>query len=237
MKTKIFFIIIISIVITNAIEAQKRPLDLAVIGEKLKDFQLPSYQGEVFQLSKNLGKNILLVFPRGYYDQDTWCDICAYEYLDLVEEFSDKKLANKYDLEVIVILPYSIQVIEKWLSDIPEVYESLEAGKHLSDTTTNERARTWARFANEHYPKTFNIKKGDTPNPFLILSDQNHELSERLDIFRTEWWGTKVDQNIPTIILLDKTGKVVFKYISQHTIDRPTTNYLIKVMSLLSNQH
>lgn len=33
MKTKIFFIIIISIVITNAIEAQKRPLDLAVIGE------------------------------------------------------------------------------------------------------------------------------------------------------------------------------------------------------------
>ena len=54
-----------------------------------------------------------------------------------------------------------------------------------------------------------------------------------LKYFRTEWWGTKVDQNIPTFILLDNDGKVVFKYISQHTIDRPTSGYLLKIMDAL----
>ena len=116
--------------------------------------------------------------------------------------------------------------------DMPEVYESLEAGKHLADTLTNEKAMTWVHFANKHYPKTFSIKKGETPQPFKILSDEKHELSERLDIFRTEWWGTKVDQNMPTFILLDTSGRVVFKYISQHTIDRPTSDYLLKIMDV-----
>jgi len=117
--------------------------------------------------------------------------------------------------------------------DMPEVYESLEAGKRLPDTLTNEKSMTWVHFANKHYPKTFTIKKGETPQPFRILSDEKHELSERLDIFKTEWWGTKVEQNLPTFILLDKDGTVVFKYISQHTIDRPTSAYLMQIMDAL----
>jgi hypothetical protein len=35
---------------------------------------------------------------------------------------------------------------------------------------------------------------------------------------------------MPTFILLDKSGTVVFKYISQQTIDRPTTKYLTTIM-------
>jgi hypothetical protein len=35
---------------------------------------------------------------------------------------------------------------------------------------------------------------------------------------------------MPTFILLDTDGKVIFKYISQHTIDRPTFDYLLKIM-------
>ena len=42
-----------------------------------------------------------------------------------------------------------------------------------------------------------------------------------------------VEQNLPTFILLDNDGKVVFKYISQHTIDRPTSGYLLKIMDAL----
>ena len=233
MKTKFFPITFIIICLSINIFPQKKPLDLAIIGEPLKDFNLPVYQGEDFQLSAEKGKNILLVFPRGYYDQDVWCDICAYEYLDLVDEFYNKKLAEKYNLDLVFILPYADSTIAKWLMDMPEVYESLEAGKHNPDTLTNERVMTWVHFANKHYPKTFTIKKGETPQPFRILSDEKHELSERLDIFKTEWWGTKVDQNIPTFILLDKDGTVVFKYISQHTIDRPTSDYLLKMMDAL----
>jgi len=213
--------------------SQKKPLDLAIISEPLKEFTLPVYNGGDFKLSDEQGKNILLVFPRGYYDKDIWCDICAYEYLDLVDEFYNQRLAEKYNLDLVFILPYDKSTIQKWVDDLPEVYAGLEAGKHLADTLTNEKAMTWVHFANKHYPKTFTIKKGETPQPFKILSDEKHELSERLDIFRTEWWGTKVEQNLPTFILLDTKGTVIFKYISQHTIDRPTSFYLQKILDAL----
>ena len=233
MKIKFYLITLIIIYLNTYSFPQKKPLDLAVIGEPLKDFSLSIYQGDEFQLSAEKGKNVLLVFPRGYYDKDVWCDICAYEYLDLVDEFHNKKLAEKYNLDLVIILPYDKNTIEKWLIDLPEVYASLEAGKHLADTLTNEKAMTWVHFANKHYPKTFTVLKEETPQPFKILMDEKHELSERLEIFRTEWWGTKVEQNLPTFILLDTDGKVVFKYISQHTIDRPTSGYLIKIMDAL----
>jgi peroxiredoxin len=233
MKIQISYIILVLILFSINISSQKKPLDLAIIGEPLKDFSLPVYQGGEFRLSEETGNNILIVFPRGYYDKDVWCDICAYEYLDLVDEFHNKKLAEKYNLEVVIILPYDTSTIRQWLYDLPEVYESLESGKHLADTLTNERAMTWVHFANKHYPKTFTIKKGEAPQPFKILSDEKHELSERLEIFRTEWWGTTVNQNMPTFILLNKNGTVVFKYISQHTIDRPTMGYLTTIMDAL----
>lgn len=233
MKSKFFLITFIIIYLSINSFSQKKPLDLAIVGEPLKDFNLPVYQGGDFQLSDEKGKNILMVFPRGYYDQDVWCDICAYEYLDLVDVFYNNKLAEKYNLDLVFVLPYSDSTIKKWLMDMTEVYESLEAGKHLADTLTNEKSMTWVHFANKHYPKKFSIRRGETPQPFKILSDEKHELSERLDIFRTEWWGTKVDQNMPTFILLDTSGRVVFKYISQHTIDRPTSDYLLKIMDAL----
>lgn len=232
MKNSIIYIIMI-LLFFSASYSQNKPLDLAILDEPLKDFTLPIYDGGEFKLSNELGKNVLLIFPRGYYDKDIWCDICAYEYLDLVDEFYNKHFAEKYNLDLVFILPYDTATIRKWLEDLPAVYAGLEEGKHLADTLTNERSMTWVRFANKHYPKTFNIKTGETPHPFRILSDADHQLSERLDIFRNEWWKTKVEQNIPTFILLDKEGKIVFKYVSQHTIDRPSSSYLFKVLNAL----
>jgi len=227
------FIILLILLFVSFSFSQKKPLDLAILGESLKDFSLPAFNGGEFKLSDEKSKNILLVFPRGYYDKDIWCDICAYEYLDLVDEFYNKHLAEQYNLDLIFILPYDTATIRKWLEDLPEVYSGLEAGKHLADTLTNEKSMIWVHFANKHYPKTFAIKIGETPQPFRILSDADHQLSERLDIFRSEWWGTKVEQNLPTFILLDTEGTVIFKYISQHTIDRPTMGYLTTIMDAL----
>lgn len=217
--------------------SQKKPLDMAIIGEPLRDFTLPVYQGGEFNLAAEKGKNLLLVFPRGYYDKDVWCDICSYEYLDLIDEFYTKKLAGKYNLDLVFILPYDDTTITNWLEDMPEVYASLESGKHLADTVSNERALAWVHFANKHYPKTFTVNKGETPAPFRILVDKDHLFSERLEIFKTEWWGTKVEQNMPTLILLDQNGTVLFKYISQHTIDRPGSDYLkLMIGSLLAKE-
>ena len=186
MKSAILSIVIVLLCL-NISFSQKKPVDLAIIGEPLKDFSLPVYNVGDFKLSDEKGKNVLLVFPRGYYDKDVWCDICAYEYLDLVDEFYNKRLTEKYDLDLVFILPYDTSTIKQWLEDLPEVYAGLEEGKHLADTLTNEKAMTWVNFANKHYPKTFNVKKGETPQPFRILSDADHQVSERLDIFKTEW--------------------------------------------------
>ncbi len=222
----------IFLLLTSAAYSQKKPLDLAIIGETLKGFTLPVYQGGEFNLAAEKGKNLLLVFPRGYYDKDVWCDICAYEYLDLIDEFYTKKLADQYNLDLVFILPYDATTITKWLEDMPEVYASLEAGKH-QDTIANAKAATWVQFANKHYPKTFTLNKEETPVPYRILVDKDRVLSERLEIFKTEWWGTTVGQNLPTLILLDENATVLFKYISQHTIDRPGSEYLKLLMSTL----
>lgn len=210
--------------------SQKRPLDMAIIGEPLKEFSLPVYQGGQFKLSEAKGKNILLVFPRGYYDKNIWCDICTYEYLDFIDEFHNKKFDEKYNLDLVFVLPYDNSTINKWLQDLPEVYKSLEASENPPDTTTDQRVLTWVRFAKKHYPKTFAINRGETPVPYKILVDKDHLISERLEIFKTEWWGTRVEQNVPTIILLDKNGTVIYKYISQHTIDRPGSDYIKSIL-------
>jgi peroxiredoxin len=232
----LFLIALCLLIVIPVSFSQKRPLVMAIIGEPLKNFTLPVYQGGEFNLESERGKNLLLVFPRGYYDKDIWCDICSYEYLDLVDEFYNKKLAEKYNLDLVFILPYPDTTITRWLQEMPEVYESFEASKHMEDTLTNERALTWVHFANKHFPKIFTINEEGVPKPYRILSDADHQFSERLEIFKTEWWGTKVEQNMPTLILLDQEGNVIFKYISQHTIDRPNSEYLKAMMDKLITQ-
>ena len=50
--------------------SQPKPRDLALLENPLRDFTLPVYQGGSFTLSEHTEKNVLLVFPRGYYDKD-----------------------------------------------------------------------------------------------------------------------------------------------------------------------
>lgn len=210
--------------------AQRKPLDLALLGNELRDFSLPFYQGGTFTLSEFRGKNVLLHFPRGYYDKDWWCDICAYQYFDLVNENEKRNLAELFNLEIVVVLPYDTKTIGKWLLDMPKVYRSLANWKFIDPDSAGDREMNWSAYVKEYFPKEFDYKRGNVPIPFKILVDADHALSERLDIFRTEWWGTQVDQNVPTTILLDGEGRVVFKHVSQYTLDRPSVAYLIKIM-------
>ncbi len=212
--------------------AQRKPLDLALLGNELRDFSLPVYQGGTFTLSKARGKNVLLHFPRGYYDKDWWCDICTYQYFDLVSENERQNLTERFNLEIIVVLPYDTKTIEQWLLDMPKVYRSLADWKFIDPETASDREKNWSKYVKEHFPREFDYKRGHVPVPFKILVDEDHTLSERLHIFRTEWWGSQVDQNIPTTILLDREGRVVFKHISQYTLDRPSIEYLIKIMEI-----
>ena len=210
--------------------AQPKPMDMALLGHELRDFSLPVYQGGTFTLSEFRGKNVLLHFPRGYYDKDWWCDICAYQYFDLVKEHEKRNLTELFNLEIVVVLPYDTKTIAKWLLEMPEVYQSLSDWKFIDTDTASDQEKNWSVYVKKHFPKEFDYNRGSVPTPFKILMDADHTFSERLDIFRTEWWGTQVDQNIPTTILLDIKGRIVFKHISQYTLDRPSVVYLIKIM-------
>ena len=80
------------------------------------------------------------------------------------------------------------------------------------------------------YPKVFKATKGQVPVPFPILVDADRTVSKGLGLFTTEWSGSKAEQNIPTVFVIDPSGVVQFKYHSQNTIDRPGVNHLARVV-------
>ena len=80
------------------------------------------------------------------------------------------------------------------------------------------------------------LEKGKIPTPFPILVDGERAVSKGLGIFSTDWNGSKIEQNIPTVFILDKNGTVQFKYISQNTFDRPGAEYLLKFIGKLNKE-
>ncbi len=71
------------------------------------------------------------------------------------------------------------------------------------------------------YPNDYSLEKGTILAPFPILVDGERTLSKKLDLFRNEWSGSKVDQNIPSVYIVDADGILQFKYLGQNTVDRP----------------
>jgi alkyl hydroperoxide reductase subunit AhpC len=74
------------------------------------------------------------------------------------------------------------------------------------------------------------VAKGQVPTPFPILVDADRTVSKGLGLFTTEWSGSKVEQNVPTVFVIDPAGIVQFKYFSQNTIDRPGIEHLARVV-------
>lgn len=202
---------------------------LAQLGWELQDFTLPVLGGGEFKLSDYKGKNVLLVFPRGYYSKDVWCDICAYQYSEFVHYEKTLHLREKYNMEIAFILPYNKTTVEKWFFELPEVLQSLLKWKKIDRSKASEGELLWSKYCVEHYPLDFDWKNGEAPNIFKILIDDGAVLTKRMDIFRTKWERTEMEQNQPTVILLDKNHVVVFKHQSQYTLDRPDVKYLIKI--------
>jgi peroxiredoxin len=72
--------------------------------------------------------------------------------------------------------------------------------------------------------------------PFPILMDADRAVTKGLGIFTTEWSGSKVDQNVPTVFVIDPAGIVQFKYFSQNTVDRPGIDHLVKVVEWVNRR-
>jgi alkyl hydroperoxide reductase subunit AhpC len=78
------------------------------------------------------------------------------------------------------------------------------------------------------------MKKGEVPMPFPIVFDAEGKLSKGLGVFNAEWGGSKVDQNMASEFIIDKDGIVQFKYIGQNTWDRPSYEFLWKVLGWIN---
>jgi thiol-disulfide isomerase/thioredoxin len=224
--------------ILNSIAKPRTDLTLAqamtvIAGDPMPDFTLPIYGGGEFTLSKYRGKNVLLMFPRGWLGAN-WCTYCPYQYLELEKLIRESDLKNKYNLEVAFVLPYGIDMAKDWLEKFPEAMTTLESVKNpqpkpVAGTIQAEYA-AWARKA---FPLKFVVKKDDPHTLIPVLADEKRTLSHQLKIFSSFWDGVSAEQNRATVLVIDKNGLLQFKYIGQMTEDRPSVDYLLDFISRL----
>lgn len=210
--------------------AQDVLLEPVGLGETMGDFSLKTFQGESVTLSDYQGKkNVLLVFPRGKVMEDLWCPLCYYQYAELAEWEQKMDIRNTYNLEILFVLPYPKDSIQLWREAANGGLSTIERWKHPTgyDTLTGGLKR-WADYMREFYPAQYNYPGGVLEISIPVLMDEDKSVSKALYLFTKEWGGTRADQNMPTVFLLDKNGVVQFKYHSQYTNDRPTVAYIEK---------
>jgi peroxiredoxin len=211
--------------------AQAPAIKKAYLGQSMSDFELATLDGKTVRLSALKGKNVMLVFPRVFYAVDGDCSICGYQYAELADYYQQGSWKDKLNLEILYVFTFPAEVTRNWIARIPVMLEAVEGWKNpKAEELKNEQVKRWMELARQAYAKKYAYSATAIPMPFPILLDEKRELSKGLDLFREEWSGGKGDQNIPAIFILDKNGIVQFKFIGQHTVDRPTPAYLEKMM-------
>ncbi len=201
--------------------------------EKMPDFTLPVYQGGEVNLSALHGKNVMIVFPRGHSAPGAWCTVCDYKYAELIDLEKASQLRKKYNLEILFVFPYDRDTVTSWLAALPAQLGKIRGIKFPPEPAKlDEKAKKTMMRYREVFPKDPSVPKEQI---FPILIDGDRKVSKNLDLFRTEWAGSKVDQNVPTTFILDRNGIVRFKYFSQSTIDRPGYEYLIEVLDCMTD--
>jgi len=204
----------------------------ALLEQPMPDFTLPSFQGGSVSLSALKGKNVLIVFPRGFAAEGRWCTICNYKYAELVDFEKTEQLRKSFDLEILYVFPYGKQTVQQWVDDLPGQLDKIKTWKNPSDADKqDEKVKARMEMARKGFPKDLSAEKGKVPVPFPILIDEDKKVTKALGLFATEWSGSKVEQLIPSVFVVNKEGILIFKYIGQNTWDRPSWEYMKKVLA------
>ena len=141
------------------------------------------------------------------------------------------------DIEIVFVLPYSMDEVQEWSTLFPHQMQVIESWKNPKDPASlSEGQKRFSREVRELLPHQFSYVAGEEPPlPFPVVVDANRTLAKRMGLFTTEWEGSKADQMVPTVFLLDESAVVQFKYYSQSSLDRPhptyLKTYLTKIMS------
>jgi peroxiredoxin len=204
------------------------------VGSPMPDFTLPVFQGGEVTLSKLRGTNVMIIFPRGLSRPAAWCHVCPYQYAELAEYEVQTGLRARANLEILWVMPYSREMVAKWLHDVPQLLQEDENSKNPPNAASLDSVgRARMERARAMYPKTFRVTEGQVPTPFPILVDADHTLSQGLGFFTTNWSGSTAEQDIPTVLIIDANGVLQFKYMSQNTADRPPLQYLVRMVEVL----
>jgi peroxiredoxin len=228
---KIFVFVTSLFLIITACLAQK-PVSVT---DTMPGFTILSTDGAKVSLSDFKGKNVMLVFPRGKVG-DHWCQLCHYQYAEFADIESNEKIQEKYNLQVLFILPYDRKTVEQWVKMLPKQLSIVEKWKNPENAEKiSEGEKNWMLKCRKLFPKKFVIDSANIPKPFIVLADEDRKLSMDLGLFTTFWDYSYVEQNISSIFIIDKNGILQFKYVSQSTIDRPKPEYLFKFISKMVN--
>jgi hypothetical protein len=142
---------------------------------------------------------------------------------------------QRSNLEILFVLPYDREEIGEWLDAYPQLLQDNEDAKNPPNPgSLDDAGRARMERARSMYPKVFSAVQGQVPNPFPILVDGEHTVSEGLGFFTTDWSGSNAEQNVPTVLIIDAQGILQFKYMSQNTADRPPLEYLVQVVDILN---
>jgi peroxiredoxin len=224
-------IVVFVFFVLTAISAQTQVRPVSIL-QPMPDFTLPAYQGGEMGISQLKGKNLLLIFPRGLAGENHWCHVCNYQYAELAELESDQNIREKHNLEILFVLPYSKEMVQEWVDKFPQQMADIENWKNPAEPEKlDERGRRRMEMIRQYFPKSYTFEKGKVPLPFPILIDADASVSKGLGVFTTEWGGSEIEQNVPTIYIIDTEGILQFKYISQNTFDRPGPDYLQKILA------
>lgn len=217
------------LMVVFSLQAQNTNVKTGIVGNKMSDFVLPTYQGGEFDMQKMRGKNVLLIVSRGKYSGDNWCTICCYQYAEYANLELTQELRKKFNMEIAFLFPFSKDTMIRWEKDFPNEMTKIEKWKNPDNKDSlSSKQRSWMEFARANYSKTFDFTSKKVPLPLPILLDGTFEVAKGLDLYRNEWNKGKADQNIPTIFIIDKEGIIRFKYIGQNATDRPSLDYILK---------
>lgn len=215
--------------------SQTQEIKSITLGEAMPSITLSSYQGGELSLASLKGKNVMIIFPRGYAAEGRWCTICNYKYAELIDLEKNAQLRKKYDLEILYVLPYGKDIVKQWLDALPDQLDKIKTWKYPAEPEKlDEKGRAWMERSRKGFPKDLAMEKGNVPTPFPILVDEARSVTKGLGIFTADWSGSKVDQLIPSVFIVDKKGILQFKYIGQNTWDRPSYDYLLKILEMIN---
>ena len=228
----IFLAMILSSLPALSQEPEVKP---AMLEQPMPDFTLPAFQGGMIALSSLKGKNVMIIFPRGFAAEGRWCTICNYKYAELLDLEKTEQLRKKFDLEILYVFPYGKETVQKWLDALPEQLDKIKTWKNPPEADKqDEKVKARMEMARKGFPKDLSVEKGNVPVPFPILIDEDKKVTKGLGLFTTEWGGSKVEQLIPSVFVVDKQGILRFKYIGQNTWDRPSWDYMKKVLAAIT---